>query len=404
MTIDELKERLAEIDAELSAIISELDVPADDPAEDEPADELSAEDVTEQKARTEELEKRSGDLMAERAEIVAEIEKAEAAIAEEKRAMEDVIAKKKTTEIEGKEVKPMEIRNTKEYIDAFAEYIRTGNDTECRALTSTNDTTNGTVPVPDFVYDIVKTAWEREGIMSRVRKSYLKGNLKVSFEISGSDAAVHAEGAAAVSEETLVLGIVTLTPQSIKKYVSISDEIIDNSESFLMYIYDELTYRIAKKAADQVVAGIEACGTVSTTTSVAVPKYKATTAALGDIAQAMALLSDEAANPVVIMNKATWGTYKALQAGGNFGYDPFEGLEVVFNNSVTAYGAATSGVTYAIVGDLDHGALANFPNGDEIEFKYDELTDMTKDMVRVLGREYVGIGIVAPNAFVKITK
>lgn len=404
MTIDELKERLAEIDAELSEIISELDVPADDPAEDEPADELSAEDVTEQKARTEELEKRSGDLMAERAEIVAEIEKAEAAIAEEKRAMEDVIAKKKTTEIEGKEVKPMEIRNTKEYIDAFAEYIRTGNDTECRALTSTNDTTNGTVPVPDFVYDIVKTAWEREGIMSRVRKSYLKGNLKVSFEISGSDAAVHAEGAAAVSEETLVLGIVTLTPQSIKKYVSISDEIIDNSESFLMYIYDELTYRIAKKAADQVVAGIEACGTVSTTTSVAVPKYKATTAALGDIAQAMALLSDEAANPVVIMNKATWGTYKALQAGGNFGYDPFEGLEVVFNNSVTAYGAATSGVTYAIVGDLDHGALANFPNGDEIEFKYDELTDMTKDMVRVLGREYVGIGIVAPNAFVKITK
>lgn len=404
MTIDELKERLAEIDAELSEIISELDVPADDPADEEPADELSAEDVSEQKARTEDLEKRSGDLMAERAEIVAEIEKAEAAIAEEKRAMEDVIAKKKTTELEGKEVKPMEIRNTKEYIDAFAEYIRTGNDAECRALTTTNDTTNGTVPVPDFVYDIVKTAWEREGIMSRVRKSYLKGNLKVSFEISGSDAAVHAEGAAAVSEETLVLGIVTLTSQSIKKWVSISDEIIDNSETFLMYIYDELAYRIAKKAADQVVAGIEACGTVSTTTSVAVPKYKATTAALGDIAQAMALLSDEAANPVVIMNKATWGTYKALQAGGNFGYDPFEGLEVVFNNSVTAYGAATSGVTYAIVGDLDHGALANFPNGEEIEFKYDELTDMTKDMVRVLGREYVGIGIVAPNAFVKITK
>ena len=404
MTIDELKERLAEIDAELSEIISELDVPADDPADEEPADELSAEEVTEQKARTEELEKRSGDLMAERAEIVAEIEKAEAAIADEKRAMEDVIANKKTTELEGKEVKPMEIRNTKEYIDAFAAYIRTGNDAECRALTSTNDTTNGTVPVPDFVYDIVKTAWEREGIMSRVRKSYLKGNLKVSFEISGTDAAVHAEGSAAVSEETLVLGIVTLTPQSIKKWVSVSDEIIDNSETFLEYIYDELAYRIAKKAADQVVAGIEACGTVSTTTSVAVPKYKATTAALGDIAQAMALLSDEAANPVVIMNKATWGTYKALQAGGNFGYDPFEGLEVVFNNSVTAYGAATSGVTYAIVGDLDHGALANFPNGEEIEFKYDELTDMTKDMVRVLGREYVGIGIVAPNSFVKITK
>lgn len=409
MTIDELKERLAEIDAELTEIISELDVPADDPEGEEPADELSAKDVSEQKARTEELEKRSGDLMAERAEIVAEIEKAEAAIAEEKRAMEDVIAKKKTTEIEGKEVKPMEIRNTPEYIEAYANYIKTGDDTECRtALTSTNDTTpngTGTVAVPTLVYDIVKTAWEREGIMSRVRKSYLKGNLKVGFEISGGDAAIHAEGASAVSEESLVLGTITLTPQSIKKWISISDEVMDlRGEAFLEYIYDELAYRIAKKAADQVIAGIEACTTVSTTTSVGVPKYAATTASLGDIAQAMALLSDEAANPVVIMNKATWGSYKALQAGGNFGYDPFEGLEVVFNNSITAYSAATTGVTYAIVGDLDHGALANFPNGEEIEFKFDELTDMTKDLVRVLGREYVGIGIVAPNAFVKITK
>lgn len=409
MTIDELKERLAEIDAELTEIISELDVPADDPADEEPADELSAEDVSEQKARTEELEKRSGDLMTERAEIVAEIEKAEAAIAEEKRAMKDVIAKKKTTEIEGKEVKPMEIRNTPEYIEAYANYIKTGDDTECRtALTSTNDTTpngTGTVAVPTLVYDIVKTAWAREGIMSRVRKSYLKGNLKVGFEISGGDAAVHSEGASAVSEESLVLGTVTLTPQSIKKWISISDEVMDlRGEAFLEYIYDELAYRIAKKAADQVVAGIQACTTVSTTTSVGVPKLTASSAALGDIAQAMALLSDEAANPVVIMNKATWGTYKALQAKGNYGYDPFEGLEVVFNNSITAYSAATTGVTYAIVGDLDQGALANFPNGEEIEFKFDELTDMTKDLVRVLGREYVGIGIVAPNAFVKITK
>lgn len=409
MTIDELKERLAEIDAELTEIISELDVPADDPADEEPADELSAEDVSEQKARTEELEKRSGDLMTERAEIVAEIEKAEAAIAEEKRAMKDVIAKKKTTEIEGKEVKPMEIRNTPEYIEAYANYIKTGDDTECRtALTSTNDTTpngTGTVAVPTLVYDIVKTAWAREGIMSRVRKSYLKGNLKVGFEISGGDAAIHTEGASAVSEESLVLGTVTLTPQSIKKWISISDEVMDlRGEAFLEYIYDELAYRIAKKAADQVIAGIEACTTVSTTTSVGVPKYAATTASLGDIAQAMSLLSDEAANPVVIMNKATWGTYKALQAGGNFGYDPFEGLDVVFNNSITAYSAATTGVTYAIVGDLDHGALANFPNGEEIEFKFDDLTDMTKDLVRVLGREYVGIGIVAPNAFVKVVK
>ena len=411
MNLEELNERLAAIDAELSDIVDELDTPDEEPTE-EPAEEEQAEEVSEERTSTDELEERSAKLLEERQNILAEIEKAEAHIAEEKRAMENVIANRQTKEVEEMENSKMadiEMRNTPEYIEAYANYIKTGDATECRtALTSTNDTTpngTGTVAVPDFVYDIVKTAWNREGIMSRVRKSYLKGNLKVGFEISGGDAAIHAEGDNAVSEESLVLGTVTLTPQSIKKWISISDEVMDlRGEAFLEYIYDELAYRIAKKAADQVVAGIQACGTVSTTTSVAVPKLTASSAALGDIAQAMALLSDEAANPVVIMNKATWGTYKALQAAGNYGYDPFEGLDVVFNNSVTAYSAATTGVTYAIVGDLDHGALANFPNGEEIEFKFDDLTDMTKDLVRVLGREYVGIGIVAPNAFVKITK
>lgn len=333
--------------------------------------------------------------------IKAEIETRRAKIADVVKGAGNVIT-------ERSEEPKMEVRNTPEYVNAYAEYIKTGKADEVRALTSTNDTTpngTGTVPVPDFVYDVVKTAWEKEGIMSLVRKSYLKGNLKVGFEISSSDAAVHAEGASAVSEESLVLGTVTLTPQSIKKWISISDEVLDlRGEAFLRYIYDELAYRIAKKAADQLIANIEACGTVSTTTCPGIPKLKVTTASLGTIASAMAMLSDEAANPVVMMNKQTWGSFKALQASGNYGYDPFEGLPVLFNNTIAAYSAASSGVTYAIVGDLGHGALANFPNGEGIEFKFDELTDMTKDLVRVLGREYVGIGVVAPDAFVKITK
>lgn len=297
----------------------------------------------------------------------------------------------------------MEVRNTPEYIEAFAKYIKTNNPAECRALLTEN--VSGTVPVPEFVYDIVKTAWEKEGIMALVRKSYLRGNLKVGFEISGTDAAVHTEGAAAVSEETLVLGTVNLVPQSIKKWISISDEVMDlRGEAFLSYIYDELAYRIAKKAADTLIAKIEACGTVSTTTCPGVPKLKATTASLGTIASAMALLSDDAANPVIMMNKQTWGTFKALQSAGSYGYDPFEGLPVVFNNTIKAYSAASANNTYAIVGDLGQGALANFPNGEGIEFKFDELTDMTKDLVRVLGRQYVGLGVVAPNAFVKVIK
>ena len=331
---------------------------------------------------------------------------------EEKRAAVKAVAEGAGKEIktrkDEKKMADIEIRNSKEYIDAYAEYIKSGNAMECRKLTSENDTTpngTGTVAVPEFVYDIVKTAWQREGIMSLVRKSYLKGNLKVQFEISGTDAVIHTEGDTAVSEQTLVLGIVTLVPQSIKKWISISDEVYDlRGEEFLRYIYDELAYRIAKKAADTVVAKIEACGTVSTTTCPGVPKYTAASVSVGSVAQAMALLSDEAANPVVMMNKATWGAFKAAEYAGSYPVDPFEGLPVVFNNTIKAFSAASTGDTYAIVGDLGHGALANFPNGEGITFKFDELSKKKEDLIEVLGREYVALGVVASDAFVKIVK
>lgn len=336
--------------------------------------------------------------------IKLEIEQRKADMAAVIKGQGDVVEEVK----DERKVNTMEMRNTPEYINAYAEYIKSGNDMECRKLTSENDTTpngTGTVAVPEFVYDIVKTAWEREGIMSLVRKSYLRGNLKVQFEISGDLAVVHAEGAAAVNEENLVLGIVQLVPQSIKKWISISDEVYDlRGEAFLRYIYDELTYRIAKKAANELIAKIEACGTVSTTTCPGVPKLQAASPALGTVAAAMAMLSDEAANPVVIMNKATWGAFKAVEYAGSFPVDPFEGLPVIFNNTIKSSAAATTGETYAIVGDLGHGALANFPNGEGIDFKFDELSRKKEDLIEVLGREYVALGVVAPDAFVKITK
>lgn len=296
-----------------------------------------------------------------------------------------------------------EIRNSKEYIDAYAEYIKSGSDAECRALLTEN--VSGTVPVPEFVYDEVKTAWDREGIIRRVRKAYLKGNLKVGFEISSNGATVHTEGGDAVAEETLVLGVVNLVPKSIKKWISVSDEVYDlRGEAFLRYIYDELTYQIAKKAADELIAKIEACGTVSTTTCPGVPKITAASIAMGTVASAIGNLSDEAARPVIMMNKATWAKFKAVQYANGYGADPFEGLDVEFNNTIKAFDVATTGETYAIVGDLDQGALVNLPNGSEIEFKFDDKTEMAKDLIRILGRMYAGIGVVAPGAFVKITK
>lgn len=371
--------------------------------------EMQMSDIERRSAEIEELLKsEDADIDSLTAEV-EELEKRKAQILEEveqrKKEMEEALKiTEPVEEIKERKMTNMEVRNSKEYIDAFAEYIKSGRDAECRALLTEN-VNGGTVPVPEFVYEIVKTAWEREGIMNLVRKSYLKGNLKVGFEISGDGAVIHTEGGNAISPENLVLGVVNLVPQSIKKVLQISDEVYGlRGEAFLRYVYDELAYRIAKKAADQIVALIEAAGTASTATAVGVPALTAATIGQGTIASAMALLSDEAANPVVMMNKATWGAFKSVQYAGNFNADIFEDLPVVFNNTIKAFSAASTGDTYAIVGDLGHGALANYPEGDGIEFKFDDLTLKKQDLIEVMGRQYVALGIVAPDSFVKIKK
>lgn len=310
-----------------------------------------------------------------------------------------------TTIEERKTMDVMEIRNSAEYINAYAEYIKTGNDKECRALLSENSAAGGSVAVPELVYEIVKNAWEKEGIMRLVKKTYLRGNLKVSFEVSADPAVVHTTEGTLVNEENLVLGTVELSPKSIKKWISVSDEALDlRGREFLTYLYEELTYRIAKKAADELIAKIEACGTQTTTGGVGVANISASSIQMGTVADAIAHLSDQAANPVIIMNKLTYSAFKAVQYANGYGADPFEGLPVLFNNSIAAFSAATTGVTYAIVGDLGEGALANFPNGQDITIKYDDLSLAEKDLVKIVGRQFVGLGVIAPNAFARIKK
>ena len=309
------------------------------------------------------------------------------------------MAKEVSVELK-KEENKMETRNTKEYIDAFAEYIKTG---EARALLTEN-ATNGTIAVPDFVLDEVKTAWDNNELLSLVRKTNVRGNLKVQFEISGTDAVVHTEGAYAVDEEELVEGIVELQPQSIKKWVSISDEVYDmRGEAFLRYIYDELTYRIAKKAADILVAKIVALSTSATSSAPSVAKVTLAPA-VGTIATAVGNLSDEASNPTIVMNKLTWAAFKNAAYANYYGVDPFEGLRVVFNNSLPAYSAASTNDVYAIVGDFGHGAIANFPNGEDIDIKLDAMSKKKEDLIEILGREFIALGVVADKSFVQIAK
>ena len=360
-----------------------------------------------------ELETKSGEeLDALKSEIVSLVERKTFLVDLEERqknakALEENKADDKVTVVEErKEEKKMELkeyRNSEEYINAYAEYIKTGNDEEVRALLTTNVGDAGEVAVPDFVYDIIKTDWTKSGIMSLVKKISVQGNMKVQFELSAGDAVIHNEGSGAVSEEELTLGVVTLVPESIKKWISISDEVLDmRGQAFLQYIYDELTYRIALKCESVLLGKIAALSTSASENAVCAKKVKAG-AAVGTIALALGELNAEAANPVIVMNPATKAAYVNAALNADYAVDPFQGLRVILTNALPALGTATENQVYAIVGDFGYGALANFPNGEQIQIKVDDKTDMAKDLVKILGREYVAVEPIANRAFVNIT-
>lgn len=304
---------------------------------------------------------------------------------------------------EERKMTDMEIRSSKEYLDAYVNYLKTGKDEECRAILTDNVAGTGNVPVPKYIEDKIRTAWDRVELMSLVRKTYIPGNLNVGFELSADPAAIHTEGSAANSEEALTFGRVDLTAKSIKKWVKISDEAIDlKGKAFADYIYDELTYQIAKKAQAELISKITACTASATTSAVGVGIVKGTPS-VGVVAEAIGELSDEADNPVIVMNKGSWAKFKAAYYAGNFAADPFEGCKVYFDNSLPTYTTTgTANATWAIVGDFGRGAQANFPNGDDITIKYDDKSLAEADLVKIVGREYIGLGAVADHAFTKI--
>ena len=189
-SLEELEERKAQIEEEENKVEEEVK----EEVTEEPAEEVK-EEITPEEERS--LLKDTQNVESRNAENL------ELRSIERKEKMEEKV----------------EVRNSKEYIEAFANYIKTGEDKEVRALITTGGYATGnsaTVEVPDMVYDIVKTAWEREELMARVRNISVKGNLKVQFEVSGDAAVIHQEGNSAVTEESLVLGVVTLTPVSIR--------------------------------------------------------------------------------------------------------------------------------------------------------------------------------------------
>jgi len=366
MTAEELVKRLADIETEME----------DDDAD---IDELSAEvdAINERKAALlEAAEKRNA--------LAAKV--ASGAVGQVKE------------EFKGEEPKMTlnEIRASHEYNVAYAEYIKTGDDTECRSLLT--DIADGTVPVPTMIQDEIEKAWEAAVLVSRTRKVNVKGLLKVPYEKSATAASVHTEGADAPAEEELVLDSITLTPEMLKKWITISDEVYAmKGEAFLNYINAEITQRIAELADSKLVEAIKASALANAATAAA---------DFTGILSGLATLSSNATKPVVICSKnlffnkfmaATDTTgrpiYNVIPENGKPVY-MLHGCEVLFTETLddTSY----------IVGDLD-GALVNLPEGDGVKFVTDPYSLAEKDLIKVVGRLYAAFGVVRPNYFTVVT-
>jgi len=372
-TMEEIEKRLAEISAEIDS--------ADEEKINSLNEELNA------------LETRKGEIKMEerKADMKAVIEGAgnviEKAPAKEERSLESV-------------------KGSAEYLDAFANYIKTGSDKECRALL-TDLVDGGSVPTPTLIDDFINTAWERANLISRVRRVSFKGTAKFPFEYSATGASVHVEGDDAPNEEELELGTVSIEPQMLKKWIKVSDEVIElKGQAFLDYIYDEIEEKILKLADSLVIAAIKAAPAAATTTAAGVRAVTVADVDFTTIFQAQAELVSEARNQVAIMNKKMYFNkfmglkdtadrpiYNIVSENGRPSYY-INGVEVLFDDTMAD--------NEIIVGDLG-GVVMNLPSGREVTFVTDALSLAEYDLVKIVGKMYAGIGVVRDGYFCKVT-
>ena len=372
---------LAEIETRKAAILQEMEQEgADLDALKKEMDELrqNADELRTNAQKAEEIRKQ----IAEGAKGVTVIEKRKAETAD------------KTVD---------EIRGSKEYVDAFARYLKSEDDRELRALLGMNAPANGQVPVPTLVDPIIKTAWENDQILSRVNKTGFKGNLLSAFERAADPAYEHLEGTTAITEEDLTLGVVELKPKMIKKFIRVSDEVIaTGGEALVSYVYRELAYRILNLLKEKVIADITGASTSHSSSAVGIPKISGAPS-LTVVVEAEAELSDEAENVVVIINRKSSAAFNEARVAGNFAVDPYDGLPVLYASSLPAYSSASNNAVWMIVGDL-RGAHVNYPEGEGIITKYDDVTEAEADMVKIHGRQYAAHGVDKPGMFVNVKK
>ena len=172
-------------------------------------------------------------------------------------------------------------------------------------------------------------------------------------------------------------------------------------ENFVRYIYEEITYRILNKLVAELVNKVVLADASNGATAIGVPVSKAAPGVM-TIANAATNLSEDARNLCVVLNRLTEQAFNTAYAGASFAIDPFAGMPRIYTSALGAYSTLSENGVYAIVGDLS-ALQANYPEGEGIVIKWDDLSEAEDDLVKIVGRQYVGYGITAPGKLVKLT-
>lgn len=374
MSIEALEARKAEIG------------PAIDAAETEEEVRSLAEEFDAIKA---EMERRKA-LAAEKAEMREKI----ASGAEERAEVIEEAEMPQENE-ERKSNMDIEIRKSPEYLDAWVENLK-GRATEEQRALLTENASDGTIAVPVYVQNKIETSWENNELMRLVRRTYFPGNLRVGYELSAEGPQIHEEGGDPITEEELVVAYVDMIPIMLKKMIRVSDEVLatrGNAQDFIDYIFDEIEYQIIKSIGD----GLISRAATDSVASGLVQEFTAAGASLTaeDVVGAEGLLGPEATNPILFITRAAGASMKAAALSAGYGYDPFDGMQVIYVSD-----AALSG-TLGVIADPS-AFQVNLPEGDQVTFKFDDLTEAAADMVRIIGRMYLAAAIVAPGRVVRI--
>lgn len=348
---------------------------------------------------------------------VAELEELRSKFEEQEQRMSLVknVEKTKVEERVKMEEKKIDQFDTPEYRKAWADSIRTNNDSELRAMTTSLEN----VPIPTLMQGYVETAWEKFGKFSRiVNKSYVKGYMAIPIETAADPAVWHDENGNAPAEETITLGQVLLRPKMIKKWISITDELAAMSpEEFMRYLADELVYRVVLLLDHAIINGSADASGNGVVGIVGNDMTERVTSALtfNAINSAIAELNTFD-NLVVAMNQQTFfsgfmgmtdtvGRPIYQIATDNTGKPQYfvNGIRVEFTTALPAYDDASQGDAWAVVGNFS-GYRLNLPEGESVKMLYDPYTLAREDKAIMVGRLYVAGNVVRLKHFCEIHK